>query len=157
MKSDEQVEVIAPLFDRLTDNEPDVPSEPRPFRSLTVPQLKDSIKKEVSTILNTRECRIPFGIRAIRDEEELPSDILEYGLPDFSKFDATNSTGRNQITKHIENILPIYEPRLDQVKAEVLQYDKKNQTLTVSITGHITVIPLPERFTFPVKIEKFGD
>ena len=154
---DDQIEVIAPLFDRLTDSEPDVPGEARPFRSLTIGQLKDSIKKEVSTILNTRECRIPFGLRAINNMEEVPEDIMSYGLPDFSKFDVSNVTGQRQIAKYIEDVLPLYEPRMNQVRVEILQYDNKNQSLTISVSGNVTIIPLPERFTFPVKIERFGD
>ena len=45
---------LAPLFDRLTDEDPGVPNEPVPRRYLDLDGLAESVQREIQVLVNTR-------------------------------------------------------------------------------------------------------
>jgi len=97
------VEILAPLFHRMVDEEPSASEEARPLRTLNVAELKKSICDEVSWLLNTRNSRIPFSIHAFNDNQRMRRDKSAYGLVDFSNFDVTQLSGRQKLSRHIKN------------------------------------------------------
>ncbi|MBL0941781.1 MAG: type VI secretion system baseplate subunit TssE [Alphaproteobacteria bacterium] len=149
------VKVIAPLFDRLIDQEPSVPSEAEPFRGLTIEELKHSIQREVNYILNTRESKIPFSFRSLNGNHSTDWQG-NYGLPDFSSYDVTEIEGSRKLAYHLQQIIENYEPRLINVNVSIIKYKNSIQSLSVSVTGEIHGIPLLERFTFPINIDQIS-
>lgn len=147
------IEVIAPLFDRLKDESPDVKTEPVPFKVYTVPEVVDSIARELDNLLNTRSSRVPYSMYASR--EDLAQDELShtYGLPDFTSYDVADSAGQDLLVRQIKRLVDHYESRLSNIGVRILGSDK-NKRLIVEISGIINVFETPERFTFPVKIKE---
>lgn len=149
------IKVIAPLFDRMIDLEPSIPSEAKPYSGLNLEELKASIQREVSYILNTRESKIPFSFHALNEDQLIDQDSY-FGLPDFSSYDVTEIEGSRKLAHHLKYIIENYEPRLMDVRVAILNYDNSTQSLFVSINGDIRGILLTERFTFPINIEHIG-
>lgn len=138
----------APLFDRLVDLHPDVPSEPRPFRTLTRDQLRDSVRREVERLLNTR---------APLTQEELAGrtrTVIDYGLPDFGTFSVTSGEDRYRLGVSIAETITIYEPRLQDVVAKVDMVRREEGVLAVNIEATIVAGRIVEPVSFPVLIRQ---
>ena len=148
------INVTAPLFDRLIDENPRVQEEPLPFKSYTVPQVLESIGRELGNLLNTRSSKIPYSIYASREELYDQELSHSYGLPDFSKFDIADAHGADLLIRQVKRLVEHYEPRLSNVGVRIAGADQ-DKRLVIEITGIINVFPAPEEFTFPVKIEDY--
>ena len=64
------------LFERLVDDDPRTAREPQPFRTLTIPEVRASVRREVARLLNTR-CAASAAVLAGRERT-----VLDYGIPD---------------------------------------------------------------------------
>ena len=149
------IEVIALLFDRLVDHNPRVQEEAIPFKTYTVPEVVESIARELDNLLNTRTSRIPYSMYASR-EELLDTDLsYRYGLPDFSQFDVADDRGADLLVRQIRRLVEHYEPRLSNIGVRILGSDVSKR-LIVEISGVINVFPTPESFTFPVTLHGSG-
>lgn len=145
-----------PLFDRLIDENPEVQDEVHPFVYYTVEETLQSIGQELSHILNTRTSAIPYSLNATR-EEVLDEDISHrYGLPDFSKFDITESNSARKFVQQICRVVEHYESRLSYVSVKVIGIDA-NKHLRIEISAILKGFPAKERFTFPVAIDRFAN
>src|SRR4029077_11608679 len=77
------------LFDRLVDTEPESQKEVRPLRILDKAGLKESVRRELGRLLNTR-CPIPLAPLAERT-------VINYGIPDFSSLSPHSMDDRNRL------------------------------------------------------------
>jgi type VI secretion system protein ImpF len=82
-------------------------------------QLKDSIVRDLETLLNTR-LGIAFG--AFDAHPEARASVLNYGLADFAAFCLSSSEDRAAICASIKDAIERHEPRLTGVSA-VLEPD----------------------------------
>ncbi len=138
------------------DWEPDVDSEATSLRSITLEQLKESIREEVSRLFNTRYSRIPFALAALNDNQRFENSLASYGLIDFSHFDVSRMSGRRKLSLHLQKALEYYEPRLTEIRIQVYPFNHRRQSIQVVIDGQIKAVPLGERYTFPVEIQKIS-
>ena len=145
---------MAPLFHRMVDEEPSVSEEARPFRTLSVDELKKSIREEVSWLLNTRYSRLPFSFSAFKDNQQIRDDKSAYGLVDFSHFDVSRMQGKRRLERHIQTALEYYEPRLTDIAVIVKSFNHRAQSAIIIIDGNIKAVPVAERYTFPVEIQQ---
>lgn len=144
-----------PLFDKLVDNDPEVQEETNPFRTYTRDQLKESIRREVSLILNHRQ-----SLRAFREdmdeEDPLRGTVLYFGAKDFSNLNYRGDAAwKMRVEDEIVSAITHFEPRLKEVQAEVQTFNEQTRILSVILTGVISVDQVREQITFPVVIEKF--
>lgn len=148
-----QTGALAPLFDRLTDLEPHLTSEPSSYQILDSLALRDSVQRELEMILNTR----PTVLRPPEDGHgEFISDFALpqfFGLRDFSWFDGSSDLGRRTIGIEIERVVSYYEPRLKNVRAFVNKHPTDPLSLIAEITGDLKIDEILERFTFPITIQ----
>ena len=101
--------VMAPLFDRLCDNNPDILDENPQVYILSLEQLQKSIYQELERILNTRptftaasqESRAVLDDKRKIDEPLLPT---AYGLADFSWFDSAKPWTIAHLAQQIVNV-----------------------------------------------------
>lgn len=148
------IEIMAPLFHRMVDEEPFVSEEAKPFRALSLAELKKSIREEVSWLLSTRYSRLPFSIHALNGDQKAWNDKSAYGLVDFSHFDVTQTSGQRKLERHIKRALEFYEPRLQDLGVSVKSFNHQEQSARVIISGSINAVPVAERYTFPVDIQQ---
>ncbi len=139
----------APLFERLVDREPFVPTEPRPRRALSRDELRESIHTEVARLLNTR-CAYSLDDLVGRERT-----VLEYGLPDLSNYYAGNEEDYVVLVGAIREAIEAFEPRLKEVQVEIGALDMRHQTLTVAIAGKMGSEAFIEPVRFTVVVHEF--
>lgn len=132
------------LFDRLVDNEPENQHVSASLKTLSVKELKDSIRREISWLLNTR---CTFSQDALAGVER---SVVDYGIPDFSCFFPDNNENRKKLTRAISDVIEAYEPQLKNVDVEVKddegQVDKFS--LSLLIKANVIINQVPEPITF---------
>lgn len=138
------------LLDRLTDDEPDVSTEPPQRSGQTVSELHKSLCRDLEALLNTRKSWHPPA-----DEvSERARSILSYGVPELVSISADSSKAIEELQEIIKNVVIQFEPRLREVQVSL---DTASTAATRALTGTIEAIlpldPLPERLTFKTRID----
>ncbi len=141
---------LAPLFDRIVDDKMSVGFE---CQLLNDQQLKESIIREVSLILNTR-CTVRKVIYE-NHMETIPLFGLPdfFGLGDFSYFEADNAQEWPIAARFIETAIKAAEPRLQNIFVEVENYDSVNQTLSVIISASLKETKILKEIHFPLTLQ----
>ena len=133
------------LFERLVDLNPGSQDDgPRPFRVLNREQLKESVRRELQQLLNTR-CSLP--LHQIAEEERT---VINYGIPDFSSLSAEDADARDLISTVIGRTIAAYEPRLKQIRVTVEQLPDNRWALGLNVEALLVVDSFTEPVSFPV-------
>ncbi|HVF68442.1 MAG TPA: type VI secretion system baseplate subunit TssE [Pyrinomonadaceae bacterium] len=117
------------LFERLAGGEPRAAQEvARPFRVHETDSLKESVRRELVRLLNTRSSA---GLDA---RGEL--SVLDYGLPDFGSLSALSGDDRSKLSALVAQAITAFEPRLRDVRvtAEGLRSDDRALILRLDAT-----------------------
>ena len=136
--------VPAPLFDRLVDREPQIPAEPRPLRTLDPRGLRESVRRELERMLNTRSS-LPVDRLAERDE----LTVLEYGIPDLSAFSAGNEDDQRLLMSLIARAVAAFEPRLRGVRVAFERLEDGQRSLLLRIDAELMRDEVAEPVSFP--------
>ncbi|HEY0006426.1 MAG TPA: type VI secretion system baseplate subunit TssE [Pyrinomonadaceae bacterium] len=136
------------LFERLMDDDPkSLKEEPHPFRILNKKELKESVRRELERLLNTR-CSVPTHLLG-----DVERTIINYGIPDFSSFSAQNADDQRRLAQIIRETINAFEPRLRQVQVTVEPFQKSNRALWVKIDGVLLIGSVTEPVSFPVLVQ----
>lgn len=136
------------LFERLVDLDPkSLQEELHPLRILNGKELKESVRRELGRLLNTR-CSVSTQLHG---EEE--QTVLEYGIPDFSSFSAQNSDDHQRIAQIVRQAISVFEPRLQQVQVSVERYRDSHRALWVKIDAVLVIDSVIEPVSFPVLLQ----
>ena len=147
---DSQMPLVPSLMDRLIDTEPDVSTEPLWSRSHTLAQLKESVRRDLENLLNTRQTRTDL----FRQSCETARSILTYGVPDFTALGLDASDEQQRLKEAIERAIRSFEPRLIQVQVDVEETDSiLNRTIHLKINAVLCVEPVIESIVFDTIVE----
>jgi type VI secretion system lysozyme-like protein len=102
-----QTSLAGALFDRLSDHAPFSVHE-----TDTGPDIHESVRAELSRLLNTRRHRDPYLRQA---------NVLDYGLPDWTPVGRHNAEEQARLLRIIQSTIQQYEPRLKNVRVEAVQ------------------------------------
>ena len=138
----------APLFERLVDLEPKVREEPRPFRMLNRRELRESVRREMERLLNTR-CPIPPHLLYGRVRS-----VVDYGVPDLVAFSPRSADDQNRLRVLMAKTIEAYEPRLRRVRVVLETFDRKGQALQMRVEGDLVVGAITEPVSFPTVIQR---
>lgn len=137
-----KIEVRKPLFDRLVDRDPQLTRELRPMRTLDRAGLKESVRRELEQLFNTRcpfpSHRLPAGGRT----------VIDYGIPDFGTFSARNFDDHSRLADELRRAVEAYEPRLANVRVFVEPLKGDDMALTASIEAVMLTDGVPEAVLF---------
>ena len=139
-----EIHVRAPLFDRLTDLDPKSAAEPRPLRTLDRRGLRESVRRELERLLNTRS-----SLPVDRLEEREEWTVLEYGIPDLSAFTAADPEDQKRLAAWVTRAVAAFEPRLRDVRAVFERLDTSGRLAEIRIEGLLTVDEVSEPVAFP--------
>jgi type VI secretion system lysozyme-like protein len=104
--------VRALLFDRLFDDSRHLDEDLVPLRMYSPEELKQSVLREVSRLLNTR-CNDPF------DEVRVaPRTVMNYGIPDHAHLSPFREEDRRVLGHAIQQAIAAFEPRLRNIHVE---------------------------------------
>lgn len=137
-------DVRAPLLDRLVDEDPRRASETVPKRALTRRQYRDSVRRDLVWLLNTRTTtpsRFAGG-------EDLT--VLDYGIPDFGDLFTANRRDWSRLARSIERALRAFEPRLADPVVDVEEQAGDIRRLAVVISATLIAEKDREPFAFPL-------
>lgn len=137
----------APLFDRLCDDDPGVPTEPVPRRYLDLDGLAQSVEREIHTLLNSRsgltEGEVDYDHRSVSD----------YGLVDLSHLFTDNPRDKERVARHVARTIAAYEPRLTGLRVVVEAVRRQTGTLDLRIEGGLKFGSTVEPISFPLRID----
>lgn len=132
------------LFERLVDEDPQRKFEGQPFRIYDAADLRLSVQRELSRLLNTR-CPLP-----VKSVDPLARTIIDYGIPDFSFMSAASTTDALELARLLENAISAYEPRLRQVHVEIHPALNNQSAVMGVISAMLTVGSINEPVSFPL-------
>jgi type VI secretion system protein ImpF len=136
--------VPSPLFDRLVDREPQIPAEPRPLRTLDPRGLRESVRRELERMLNTRSS---LPVDRLAEREELT--VLEYGIPDLSAFSAGNEDDQRLLAGLVARAVAAFEPRLRRVRVAFERLEDGQRSLRLRIDAELMTNEVAEPVSFP--------
>jgi type VI secretion system protein ImpF len=102
----------APLLDRLLDHHPDQSREPEHNHHLVLRQLRESVRRDLEHLFNTRaRC-----LSTPADAPALQTSLLNYGLPDIANYNLLAGESRKAFCRDVERIILRFEPRIHTVQ-----------------------------------------
>ena len=145
MRVDKKKELRPSILDRLLDDEPHIQVEADKNRHQHLRELRNSVKRDLENLLNTR-------YRMVEPPEEftqLELSLLNYGLPDLATVNIVDTEKKRNFTRHLEKILRDYEPRFKTVKVNHIDNkDNTDRTLRFRIDATLYADPAPEVVVF---------
>jgi type VI secretion system protein ImpF len=142
--------VALPFIDRLIDNDPLAASDPPPSRARSVRQLKAALRRDLEWLLNTR--RTPDAVGP--EFRELEKSLFNYGLPDVTSLSWDSHRDRNLLTRHIEQTLATFEPRISRLRVIPLEAAAgARHILRFQIQGELDMDPAPELIAFDTVLQ----
>ena len=143
------------LLDRLTDDAPSSPYEARERRVVSARQLRRSVLRDLSNLLNAT--RLPHGDgRHCNGGPALTCSVLNYGLPDFTG-KALSNLDSDEMADWIAHAIRSFEPRIvsDSVRVRALPHEKRTRPTAMAflIEGDLWMQPYPERLYFRTELD----
>lgn len=147
---DNEIKITPSVIDRLIDYEPQMSREAPASRSKSLRELKQSIKRDLEWLLNTRQDAegVPEGLI------ELKNSLASYGLPEFTSLNPQNPHHQVGLRKKLEEAISVFEPRLINVSVRLEPtIFEGERALRFRIDGHLRVEPTPEPVTFDTVLQ----
>ena len=127
------------LFDRL------LPETDQNYRGISLQELRESVASDLEDLLNSRMAKLDHLI----DQFPLAKQsILQFGIIDFVGLSTANPSDRDKICQSIEQSITAHEPRLKQIKVEMLLDGQNMGALYLSIQAYLNIHPLFEPVIF---------
>lgn len=137
--------VTLSVLDRLIDAEPHSGVEASMNPAESVRALKASLRRDLEWLLNTR--RTPVDVEPF---PEVATSVFTYGFPDFTTFSLSNPKDRMRLLRMLENVIRVFEPRLENVRIVPVELESNDlrRTVRFQIEGLLKMDPAPEQITF---------
>lgn len=149
--SDNEFRTTPSVLDRLLDYDPRVSSDPPRSRTMQMQELKQSVRRDLEWLLNTR-CHF----ENIDDRlEEAPKSVAFFGLPDFTGLSAKSPSEQRRLLKLIETAVRHFEPRFLEPRVFIEPMDNTDRQLRFRIEAKLDVEPAPEPVVFDTVLQ-FG-
>ncbi|AMW80245.1 type VI secretion protein [Acinetobacter sp. TGL-Y2] len=126
------------LFDRLITNDDEQ------LKGLSIQELRESVAHDLEDLLNSRMAKL----EQIDDFPLVKKSILQFGIIDFVGLSTANPADRDKICQSIEQSIAAHEPRLTQIKVEMLLDGHNMGSLCLSIQAYLNIHPLYEPVVF---------
>ena len=137
--------LVPSVLDRLLDDDPSVQREAAKSRHQVLRELKQSVRRDLESLLNTRRRCLPRPAGLT----DLEHALVNYGLPDFTGANLGSAEGRQQLCQAIEDVLRTWEPRFQSVRVQLLDNaEPLDRTLRFRIDALLYADPAPEPVVF---------
>ncbi len=101
-----------PVLDCLIDNDPEVKVEAGKSANMLLEQMKESVRRDLENLFNTRQC----CLSPPEDYPELEASLLNYGLPDLATINLDSSQEVLDFCSEVEANIRHYEPRIKKIR-----------------------------------------
>ena len=123
----------ASLIDRLIDLHPKAQRESKPLRMLGRSGLKESIRRDLSWLLNTRTS-LPAS-----EFDDRQLTVIDFGIPDFGSYYTANENDRVKMNRRLVRAISFFEPRLRNVTVAVDTVMLNEKALRIMIDAEMVV------------------
>ena len=141
------------LLDRLTDHEPEHRRESFDQQTLTMPQLRHAVLRDLAWLLNTT------NLAATDDLSATPlaaNSTINYGVPGLAGM-VSSADQLNSLESRIADAIRAFEPRIRpetvQVRLRSGHEDSPNPAVVFEIEGELWAHPVPEQLFLETAIE----
>ena len=137
------------ILDRLIDLEPMSTREAPGSRLGGVNELKQSIRRDLEWLLNTRRLVANVSETA----EELKKSVVTYGIPDITGLNIQNTAAAADLTRAVEVAINTYEPRFLDVSVSLEPVTSTDRQVRFKIEARLDVDPVPEPMVFDTVLQ----
>lgn len=138
-----------PLLDRLLDAQPGADAAV-PTAAQALEQLRAAVRRDLEALLNARRRRRPLPPLLA----ELPSSLVNYGIPDPVSGTYAVPELRAALTREIEATIRRFEPRLASVSVDLVDdTDGLGGVLRMKVEAVLRADPVPEQVSFETLLE----
>lgn len=113
-------------------------------------ELKESVRRDLENLLNTRWCATqwPSTLR------ELETSLVNYGIPDFAGNHFGSPLSKEEFRRIVEQAIRNFEPRFHRVNVELVgSGETGDRTLRLRIRALLRVEPNPKPVVFDSILE----
>lgn len=135
----------SPLFEKLLDEDPEDVFEGIPKNFQSFKELEESIKEDVSNLLNTR---LPLS----KKKTKVDSTPFNYGVNLTAAIFTEDVVKLREVESSIEKALKTFEPRLIDPKVKVQKMDNIPESLFAFIDTSVRVGDCRIPLSFPVAV-----
>jgi type VI secretion system protein ImpF len=119
------------LLDRLIDLDPESQREAPLSSWEQARELRASLCRDLSALLNTRRAAEDFD----RRYEEATNSLLTFGILDFTSYNLKKAVEQEQLRRSIERAVRQFEPRLERVEVSIEEADPQRPYLRLQISA----------------------
>ncbi|MDO3720179.1 type VI secretion system baseplate subunit TssE [Marinobacter sp. chi1] len=106
--------LAAPVLDAILGSQRGIGREAL-SHSMTIFQIKESLRRNLINLFNTRQCPVSPPLQS----RFLTESLLNYGLPDLMSVNLGSTAEARQLSEAIETAVKNYEPRVATVCASI--------------------------------------
>jgi type VI secretion system protein ImpF len=141
------------LLDRLTDDESNVQQESRERRVISLAQLRKSVLRDLSWLLNTSA---RADAEAINDFPQVATSVLNFGIPDMCGL-TVSSISAVDVERMVLEAIHRFEPRILRksltVRAVSDHEKMAGNAVAFEISGMLWAQPLPEQLYVKTEVD----
>jgi len=142
--------LVPSILDRLIDFEPEKKEEQDKSRNQIIQELRESIRRDLENLLNTRLPCMELG----PGNTILEDTSVYYGIPDFSGANLESGEGREEFRETIEKAIRKNETRFKSVSVELLSdVDELDRSLHFRVDALLNVEPAVKPVVFDSSLE----
>lgn len=142
--------LLPSILDRLIDHAPQTRVEALRSRTEVLRELRESVRRDLEHLLNTRQSGQPPSMRY----PELAQSLLTFGVPDFTGAGLAVAQERQATIHAIEQAIRRFEPRLKSVRVQLSEdAGVLDRTLRFRIDAILNIQPA----VAPVVFDSFVD
>lgn len=151
-RPDNEIRITQSVLDRLIDEDPKSSQDPPKSRSVSLEELKRSVRRDLEWLLNTK-C---FYEDLDGGLEESVRSVAFYGLPDFTAASVKNPNDQKQMAKALETAIRNFEPRFADLRVSLEPLSEVDRLLKFHIEATLDVDPVPEPVMFDTVLQVGG-
>jgi len=139
--------LLPSVLDRLIDEDPGSEVETPRTRNQLLRDLKNSVRRDLENLLNTRRSMFPIP----DSRERLRQSTIGYGIPDFGMISGGSDERREELRQDVEDTIRRFETRLKSLTVDLVidPGDAARRIIRFRIDGMLHAEPAPE----PVKFD----
>lgn len=137
--------LTAPLLDRLLDDQPDQPQERERAQHLLIHQLKESVRRDLEALFNSRQCCIAPPEAFTQSQKALHN----YGLPDAATLNLGSQKARLEFCRLVESTIKRFEPRIRSAKVTTRStFDPEDSSIRFRVEATLFALSADELIVF---------
>jgi len=142
--------LVPSMLDRLMDDEPQVSREAAKDDVKVLREMKDAVRRDLQNLLNTRARCLSWPPAL----DELPSSLVNYGLPDFTNTYSRAVQDPDSLCRAIRFAIEQFEPRLRNVRVDLLPSNvATDRALRFRIDATLYVDPVEDKVFYSSSLE----